>query len=418
MKQVILQPIKGFRDFYPESMAFRNWLFGKMRKVSRLFGYQEYEGPILEPVSLYEAKSGEELVKKQTFRLKDRGGRHLALRPELTPTLARMVAAKQYELAFPLRWFSIGPRFRYEAPQKGRAREFYQWDVDLVGINTPEADAEIIALACRFFQELGLTNKEVVIKINNRRFMDFKLSLIEIPKKLIPLVFRAIDKQAVDKLQKQGLTLSQVVELKKILTDRDFSFESEELTQNFSTLKDLGVDKFVEFDPRVVRGLDYYTGTVFEARDRKGKFRAILGGGRYDNLIELFGGRALSGVGFAAGDIVIEEVLKDYGRLPAKSEVRPNPTCILITVFDNSTFRESLKAFTILQSMGINTEIYPDSKVKLDKQLKYADRKDIPYVLILGPEEITSGKATLKNLSTGKQETDYLNTLIKKYMPI
>lgn len=416
MKKIIKpQTLKGFRDFYPEKMAFRNWLFGKMRKVSRLFGYQEYEGPILEPIELYEAKSGEELVKKQTFQLKDRGGRKLALRPELTPTLARMVAAKQYKLAFPLRWFSIGPRFRYEAPQKGRAREFYQWDVDLVGINTPEAEAEIIALACRFFQELGLTSKEVVIKVNNRRFMDFKLSLIEIPKKLIPLVFRAIDKQAVDKLQKQGLTLKQVVELKKILSDRDFSFESEELTQNFSTLKDLGVDKYVEFDPTVVRGLDYYTGTVFEAKDRKGKFRAILGGGRYDNLIELFGGQALSGVGFAAGDIVIEEVLKDYGKYPKLEDINPNPTRVLVTVFNDFIFRQSLKAFTILQSMGITTEIYPDARAKLDKQLKYADRKGIPFVIILGPEEITLGKATLKNLSTGKQETADLNSLIKKY---
>lgn len=400
--QLNLQPLKGFRDFYPQEMAFRNWLFGKMRKVSRLFGYQEYEGPILEPVELYEAKSGEELVKKQTFQLEDRSGRKLALRPELTPTLARMVAAKQYELPFPLRWFSIGPRFRYEMPQKGRAREFYQWDADLVGINTPVADAEVIALACRFFQELNLTPKEVVIKINNRRLMDFKLSLLEIPKKLIPEVFRAIDKGNLKALKTKGLPDSQILELKKILTDRDFSYESEELTETFSTLKDLGVGEYLEFDPTVVRGLDYYTGTVFEARDKKGKFRAILGGGRYDDLIETFKGRSLSGVGFAAGDMVIEEVLKSYGKYP--KDINSNPAKVLVTVFDESAFRESLRIFTILQSMGINTEIYPDSTARLDKQLKYADRRGIPYAVILGPDEIERKTVTVKNLRTREQK--------------
>ncbi|HLB61045.1 MAG TPA: ATP phosphoribosyltransferase regulatory subunit, partial [Patescibacteria group bacterium] len=282
MSYLSTQPVKGFRDFYPDEMAIRNWLFGKMRTISRLYGYQEYDGPVVESVHLYEAKSGEELVKDQTFQMQDKGGRQLALRPEMTPSLARMVAAKQQQLTKPVRWFTIGPRFRYEAPQKGRAREFYQWDIDCLGYSSPLSDAEIIAIACHFFEEIGLTHQEIVIKINNRKLMDFKLSLLEIPLSKRPGVFRLIDKR--DKMTHDkwrqyarhvGLSDKQLSALSKLLTDRDVAFESEELTEVFSTLKDLGFSRFVEYDPSVVRGLEYYTGTVFEARDRAGKFRAI-----------------------------------------------------------------------------------------------------------------------------------------------
>ena len=318
MTKLKFQPVKGTRDFYPEQMAFRNWLFGKMREVSKRFGYQEYEGPILEPLELYAAKSGEELVKKQTFVLTDRGGRKLALRPEMTPTLARMVAQKQAELPKPIRWFSIGPRFRYEQPQKGRLREFYQWDIDILGSQAPEADAEIIAIAAEFFKSLGLSPKEVKIKVNDRKLIEQKLSFIEIPKTKIQEVFRAIDKKEKmtdgewkDWLPEIGLNKLQIKDLEGILKDKDFSRESEELTRIFSTLSDLGVSEYVEFDPNIVRGLDYYTGVVFEAQDKEGKFRAILGGGRYDNLVEIVGGPKLGGVGFAAGDAVVEEVLKE-----------------------------------------------------------------------------------------------------------
>lgn len=189
------QLVKGFRDFYPEDLAARKWLFEKMREVSRKFGYQEYEGPCLEHLALYAAKSGEELVRQQTFILTDRSGEKLALRPELTPTLARMVAQEQASLPKPIRWFSIGPRWRYEKPQKGRTREFYQWDLDLLGVESPEADAEVIAIAAEFLKAVGLTPKQVVIKVNNRQLMEEKLDLIEIPQRLIPQVFRAVDKK-------------------------------------------------------------------------------------------------------------------------------------------------------------------------------------------------------------------------------
>lgn len=410
---------KGFRDFYPDQMAFRNWLFGKARQVSQRFGYQEYEGPALEKLSLYKAKSGEELVKEQTFILTDRGGRKLALRPELTPTLARMVAQKREELIFPIRWFSIGPRWRYEKPQKGRYREFWQWDVDLIGADTPEADAEIIAVACEFFKEVGLTDKEVVIKVNNRRLMEQKLDLIEVKKGERSGIFRAIDKK--DKMDSKkweeylkdlGLTSLQIKDLKGILKDKDFAGESEELTATFSTLADLGFSSYVEFNPIVVRGLDYYTGTVFEAQDRKGEFRAILGGGRYDNLVEVVGGPKLPGVGFAAGDAILEALLKRYQKIPKIVSI---PTKVLITIFDERFYRESLKIAKVLRDKGVSTEVYL-TPIKLDKQLKYADRKGIPYAVIIGPDEVNNKTVTIKDMKTGKQKTVPQKELFKQFI--
>lgn len=409
MDKVKYQLVKGFRDFYPDQMKARQWLFGKIRRVSRLFGYEEYEGPALEPLALYAAKSGKELVEQQTFSLTDRDGEKLTLRPELTPTLARMVAQKQAELPKPIRWFSIGPRWRYEKPQKGRTREFYQWDIDLLGLDSPEADAEIVAIAVEFLKAIGLTAKEVVIKLNNRRFLEKKLTFIEIPQDKIQEVFRAIDKK--EKmvspeweayLEEIGLNDLQIKDLKGILEDTDYSRESDELTALFSTLNDLGVAEFVEFDPKIVRGLDYYTGTVFEGRDRDGEFRSILGGGRYDNLVEVVGGPKIPGVGFAAGDKVIEEVLRKYGQWPTS---KSSPTSVLVTVFNESLYRESLKVAGQLRSAKIATEIYLDSQVKLEKQLKYADNKGIPRVVIIGPDEAKNGTATLKNLATKTQKT-------------
>lgn len=399
---------KGFQDFYPLQQAKQQWLFGKMRAAAKKFGYQEYDGPALESLALYAAKSGDELVKKQTFVLQDRSGAKLALRPEMTPTLARMIAQKQGELTMPLRWFNIGPRWRYETPQKGRTRQFIQWDVDLIGPSTPEADAEVIAVAAEFLKSIGLKPNQVVIKINDRRFLENKLKLIGIPAKKIIEVFRAIDKK--DKmalstwqvyLKKIGLNKLQIKDLQSLLQDQDYSQESESLTQLFSTLKDLDADKWVEFDPTITRGLDYYTGVVFEARDQKNEFRAILGGGRYDNLVEVVGGQPLSGIGFALGDMVITEILKKFKLL---SKLNPCPTQVLVTVFDASTHRHSLKLAAELRKKGISTEIYPEA-IRLDKQFKYADKKNIPWVAILGPDETANKTITLKNMKTSQQTT-------------
>lgn len=417
MRNINLQPVKGTRDFYPEEMRFRRWLFGKMRLVSEKFGFEEYDGPILEPIELYLGKSSEELVKKQTFLLDDRGGKTLALRPELTPTLARMIAAKSKQLTFPARWYSIGERFRYEQPQKGRTREFYQWDVDLLGVDSPEADSEVIALAINFFKELGFTAKEIVVKINSRKLMDFKFQLTELSPDQKKEVMKAIDRR--DKMEPAqwllylksiGLKELQIKDLQKILKDTDYKIESPELTEVFSTLSDLGVADFIEYDPSIVRGLDYYTGTVFEVRDRKGSFRSILGGGRYGNLVENLGGAKISGVGFAAGDVLLELLLKEYGKI---SQEIKHPTLVLVSVFAEAQYRASLKMAHLLRDLGFNIEFYLKAD-KLDKQLKYADKKGIPYVVIIGPDEEKTGKITVKDMVKKKQETITLENFVSK----
>ncbi len=391
-----------------------------MRKVSEKFGFEEYDGPILEPVELYLGKSSEELIKKQTFLLNDRGGKTLALRPELTPTLARMVASKSNQLTFPIRWYSIGERFRYEQPQKGRTREFYQWDVDLLGIDSPEADAEVIALAINFFKELGFTAKEIVVKINSRKLMDFKFSLMNLAGEKKKDVLKAIDRK--DKMRQEewlsylrniGLNDLQIKDLEKILQDTDYRIESPELTEVFSTLADLGVSDFIEYDPSIVRGLDYYTGTVFEVRDRKGNFRAILGGGRYGNLIENLGGAKISGVGFAAGDVLLELLLKEYGKISKETK---HLTLVLVSVFSQAQYRASLKIAHLLRDSGFNIEFYLSAD-RLDKQLKYADKKGIPYVVIIGPDEEKMGKITVKDMVKKTQEAmtieEFINNLKK-----
>ena len=336
--KTIVQSVKGTRDFYPEQMALRNWLYAKMRKVSELFGYQEYDGPFIEKIDLYAAKSGEELVKEQAFVFSDRGGDLITLRPELTPSLARMVAEKQGELVFPLRWWSFGPFWRYERPQKGRTREFFQWNIDLIGGNSPEADAELIAICALFFKEVGLSPEKVKIKVNDRRLMDTILSGLGFDKEQRPLVLSLIDRR--DKLQpiawesyalEQGISSSQLGGLKEALGDSNLWKTSAALSRVFAALDRMGMREYVEYDAGTIRGLLYYTGTVFEAQDLDGG-RAILGGGRYDNLVGDIGGEPVGGVGFAMGDVMIGIVLEKYGCIPAFTTY---PGQVLVTVFDD-----------------------------------------------------------------------------------
>jgi histidyl-tRNA synthetase len=412
-----IQPLRGSRDLYPEDRAIQNWLFSVWRKVSQKFGYQEYEGPILEPFELFAVKSGEELVNEQTYTFKDRGGRKVAVRPEMTPTLARMVVQKQNQIPLPCRWFSIGNFWRYEKPQKGRERDFWQWNVDILGPTTPESDAEVIAVGCEFFKEVGLTPAEVSIKLNDRKLLETRLEIVGVPKNKILSVFRAIDKRPKIKkqefqalLKRQGLDQSQVKDLQNSLEDFEYERESDRLTEIFSTLDDLGYSNYVSFDPQIVRNLDYYTSTVFEAFDKDGEFRAILAGGRYDNLVSDIGGKALPGVGFGAGDIVTQLVLEKYGKI---STLSATPTKVLVTVFDEGLWRNSLQFFKKLIDAEIDAEIYPEAE-KLDKQLKYADQKGIPYVAIIGPKEEKEGKITLKDMTTQTQTTLKVEEAMRK----
>jgi histidyl-tRNA synthetase len=407
MKQII-RPVKGTRDFYPEQMAFRNWLYGKVKGVSQRFGYQEYEAPILETLELYAAKSGEELVKEQSYVFTDRGGDQITLRPELTPSLARMVAQKQRELPKPIRWWSFGPFWRYERPQKGRSREFFQWNIDLIGVISPYADAELVAVLAEFFRSVGLSPQQVGIKVNNRQLMESQIRRLGVEAERVEGVYRLIDK--LDKLSPKewaaygkesiGLSETQIEQLRGVLSDRDLWRQSSELTAFFEAIQDFGASDFVEFDPSIIRGLAYYTGIVFEAWDRVGEFRAILGGGRYDNLLAAVGGEPTGGIGFAMGDVVIGLMLEEYGLKPA---LRAAPTRALVTVFSPDLMSASARIATQLRSAGVSAELYPEA-AKLDRQLKYANALGIPFAIIVGPDEAAAGKATLKNLATGEQQ--------------
>jgi len=411
----IIHPVKGTREFYPREMAIRNWLYKNIRQVSESSGYSEYDGPYLEPIDLYAAKLGEELVKEQSFVFPDRGGNLITLRPELTLSLARMVAQKQNQLIYPLHWWSFGPFWRYEKPQKGRTREFFQWNIDLIGSESPEADAELIAICAEFFKRIGLSPENVKILINDRRLMDSKLSELGIDASLKKKALNIIDRQ--DKMDHStwktyalddGLSEEQFNGLVKILGNKDLYQESAELLKIFTALGNLNVQEFVQFDPKIVRGLDYYTGVVFEARDIGKSTRAILGGGRYDDLVKDVGGEPLTGVGFAMGDVVLPIILEQYGLLP---DLQVNPTQILVTIFDEESIPISLSTAAVLRSAGFSVQTYPEAS-KIGKQLKYADRCAVQFAIVIGSEEKEQGIVQVKNMRTREQVSVPMNELI------
>jgi len=404
----IIQGVKGAREFYPAQMDIRNFLYTTIRKISTLFGYQEYDGPFLEKIDLYAAKSGEELVKEQAFVFPDRSGELITLRPELTPSLARMVAEKQNELVYPLRWWSFGPFWRYEKPQKGRTREFFQWNIDLIGLDSAYADAELLCICASFLKEIGLLPSQVQILVNHRKLMDAQLIKLGIDPEKKTQLFKLIDR--IDKLPSsvwdqlvldQGITSDQLEGLRKILVHKDLWKESEYLTQVLTIVETMGLQDYVRYSPRIIRGLDYYTGLVFEAWDVGGDGRAVLGGGHYDNLVGDVGGNPLPGVGFAMGDVMISLLLDKYGCLKNDSLSKID---VLVTVFDDSMASHSFELLKTLHENEIPSVVYPEA-AKLQKQLKYADRMGIKNVVIFGPSEMESGTITLKSLTQSTQLT-------------
>jgi histidyl-tRNA synthetase len=408
MKKII-PPVKGTRDFYPEQMAVRSWLYNTVRDVSESFGYQEWDAPFLESIDLYAAKSGDELVLKQSYVFTDRGGDEITLRPELTPSLARMVATRQNELTFPTRWWSFGPFWRYERPGRGRSREFFQWNIDLLGVDSPEADAELVSVAATFLKAVGLTPAQARISVNNRRFMDLEFETLGIPPEKKADVSGFVDRR--DKMEVDtwetgvlaiGLSPLQLDGLKSLLADGERWRKSEELIRLFAALESLGLKEYIRFDPSIVRGLLYYTGTVFEGFDITGSVRrAILGGGRYDNLLQDVGGAPLPAVGFAMGDVVIGLILQELGLLPS---LPPTPAAALVTVFSLDLLPSSFSMAADLRRTGLNVICYPEP-AKLPRQFKFADRMGVRIVLVIGPDEAAAGKVTLKDLANGTQET-------------
>lgn len=417
------QPYKGARDFYPEDKRIQKYMFGKLRKAAESFGYEEYDAPVLEPVDLYKAKTGEEIVNEQTYSFTDRGGREVALRPEMTPTVSRLVAAKRQELGYPLRMFNIGPRWRYERQQRGRYREFFQMDVDIFGVAGPEAEYEIINLADSVMKSFGAHHDMYKIRLNDRVFIDYLLNeYLRFDQvqaySLIKLIDR-MNKIAEDEFLSQAdalCTPSQredgtVDKLLMVLSVKDVDGLPEEL-QNHPTLQSLksvlqtlkvgGVSN-VEFDPSLMRGFDYYTGIVFEVFDlHPENNRSMFGGGRYDGLVGLFGVEPVPTVGFAVGDATMMNFLESHELLP----VLPPETHIYVAVAGD-VLPAAKKLVAELRDDGVNVAL-DISGNKLDKQLKSADKKGLTYVMIVGQNELDEARFTLKNLKTGESETHSL----------
>jgi histidyl-tRNA synthetase len=403
----LIQPVRGTQDYYPPEMALRTWLYAKMREVSESFGYQEFDGPFLERFELYAARSGAELVEKQSYVFEDRGGEKITLRPELTPTLARMVAARQRQLTFPLRWWSFGPFWRYEKPQKGRTREFFQWNIDLVGEDSSEADAELAAIAATFLKSVGLQSSETQVLVNNRQLMQAELEALSIKPALFVEVFNLIDRRgslSSDSWNQRGkdfgLDTTQLMGVAGLVEDQYLWKKSETLVRFFKAVEAYGVSDYVRFAPHIIRGLDYYTGTVFEAWDTAGEFRAIFGGGRYDDLVNAVGGDPVPAVGFAVGNVVISLLLQTFGHTPDFKDGTP----IYVTAFDAEHLLPSISLAAELRSAGLRVSSHLAAE-KLQKQFKHADRLGARFVLVLGPDEVTKGQVSVKDLQTGEQRS-------------
>jgi histidyl-tRNA synthetase len=419
----IIPSVKGTRDYYPEEMAIRFWLYQTIRLVSSSFGYQEWEAPMLETIELYASKSGDELVNQQSFVFPDRGGELLTLRPELTPSLARMVAQRQNQLVFPLRWWSWGPFWRYERPQRGRTREFFQWNIDLLGVDSPDADAELIAVAASFLKKLGLTSQNAVILLNDRKLTNSELTTLNIPadegSDFLNLIDRRSkmtpsewDANALD----LGLNTTQLEDLKAFLSNPELWKKSETLVRIFSALDSIGVREYVRYDPNTIRGLLYYTGTVFEAYALNSDIkRALLGGGRYDNLMAQVGGDPLPAVGFAMGDLAIGLLLESLDLIP--KEIAKTPADVLVTIFDADRQKESMALASDLRQAGLNV-ICSTEVSKLPKQFKFADRIGVRIVAVIGPDEAANNQVTIKDLVNGTQQTIERRTVDTEIMKL
>jgi histidyl-tRNA synthetase len=408
-----MERLPGFRDFYPEplpnpdvwSADARQYIFGKWRETARRYGFREYDGPPLEPLELFTTKSGDEIV-GQLYNFTDKGDRAVALRPEITPTLARMVAAHERNYKKPIRWFSIPQLFRYERQQKGRLREHFQFNADVIGETDPAADAELIALLIDTLRSFGLTAQDFVIRLSSRNawqeFYESKRQKAEGKNTEAYAFFQIIDKlereapeESMKKLDALGFSLDEV---NRFIESGEPTTELRTILNNLAAR---GMSDFVKVDYHVIRGLAYYTGVVFEAFDRKGEFRAIAGGGRYDNLIKLIsGGKVnLAALGFGMGDVVLLELLKARGLLPTF-----DATVDVFVLIEDENFRpQSLKLVQDLRTAGFAVE-YPLTPTKLDKQFKRAQELKAIHSVKLERNESGEMAAKIRNLQTREEK--------------
>ena len=414
-----IPPVKGTRDFYPPDMAIRNFIMDGWKKVSLRNGFEEYDGPIFEYLKMYQIKSGDEIV-EQLFSLTDRGGRNLALRPEITPTLARMVNQKINALPKPIKWFSVPRLFRAERPQKGRLREFFQWNIDIIGVNQSIADAEIIFTTVDYLRDAGLTPKDIKVRISSRKLLAAVLKSYGVPDEKLEYLYVVLDKktklpadtfkqmlaeQMPDKetLNKilQFMSIDSIPELGEFIKAESDEFTAyTEIKTVLGTLETMGVGDYCVYDPSIVRGLAYYTGIVFEVHDAVGDLRAICGGGRYDNLLRDFGGPSISATGMGMGDCVLEILLKEKGLLDKqvpKRQIDYFVACI------GHIGNEAWRIIAKLRSMGYSANISYKTG-GLSKQLKEASAQNAKNCIIIGEEELKEGKIGIKDMATGEQE--------------
>jgi len=414
-----IPPVKGTRDFYPPDMARRNWIIDGWKKVALRNGFEEYDGPIFEHLTMYQVKSGQEIV-EQLFSLQDRGGRELAIRPEITPTLARMVNQQINALPRPIKWFSVPRLCRAERPQKGRLREFFQWNIDIIGENKSEADAEIIFTTLDYLRTVGLTSRDIRARISSRRLLAAVLTSIGIPGARLDSLYAMLDKkpklpaetfaallaeQVPDKEQAgkilRFMSLDSIDRIAEVTEPDEVLLPAiDELKAVFATLDLMGVGEYCVFDPSIVRGLAYYTGIVFEVHDIAGELRAICGGGRYDNLLRDFGGPAIPATGMGMGDAVLEILLRERGLLDKQVPKRELEYFVAFTEEQFSPVMYQLTAQ--LRARGLSAN-FSYKQGGLSKQLKEAAGQNAKKCIILGQEYSQNKQVVVKDMATGEQ---------------
>ena len=407
------QGVRGTRDFYPEDMRLRNWLFDNFTNASLLHGFEEYDAPVLEYEELYTRKQGEEIT-QQLYSFQDKGNRKVALRPEMTPSLARMVMARAGGLPMPIKWFSIPQCWRYERTQRGRGREHYQWNVDIWGTTEISADAELISVLVTFFEGIGLTAKDIVIRVSSRKVLEEVLGSLGLEGDIFAQTCIIVDKM--DKLSSDVIEdqLSDLGHDSKVVTTiqavlgikdmnslqkalKDESVAVSELNLLFDAIDSYGISEWVEFDASIVRGLAYYTGAVFEAHDRTGEFRAICGGGRYDKLLS---------TGFGFGDMVIMELLAEKGLIP---ELVSDIDDIVIPL--NSDLRNAaVMVAASLRNSGRTVDLVLEDK-KMKWAFKHAERIGAARLVLLAPDEWSRKMVKIKDLDTGEESEISLNDI-------
>ncbi|GLC55913.1 hypothetical protein PLESTB_001043600 [Pleodorina starrii] len=408
------QPPRGTRDFFPEDMRLRNWLFGEFAAVSTAFGFEQFDAPVLESEELFVRKAGEEIT-DQLYNFEDKGQRRVALRPELTPSLARLVLQRGKTLPLPAKWFAIGQCWRYERMTRGRRREHYQWNMDIVGVSGVEAEAELLAAVVMLFERVGLSSRDVGIKVSSRKVLQSVMSQFGVPPESFAKVCVIVDK--LDKIGRvkveseladlgvapstidgvlSAMSLTSLEQLADLLGPNSEAVQ--DLTRLFQLAEGYGYKEWLVFDPSVVRGLAYYTGVVFEGFDREGKLRAICGGGRYDRLLGAFGGDNAPMAGFGFGDAVIVELLKESGKLPAP----PHRVDDVVVPLDASLRPAASGIASRLRRGGRSVDLVLEAK-KMKWAFKHAEKLNASRLVLVGASEWERGNVVVKDLAKFEQ---------------